>query len=74
METLSLQLEEIRLGLGRFKHHMEKEIYEQPEALENTMKGRVKKNEASENLEVGHGTALKQITPDDGMTYDMNMT
>lgn len=54
METLSLQLEEIRLGLGKFKHHMQKEIYEQPEALENTMRGRVKENEASGNLEVGN--------------------
>ena len=54
VETLSLQLEEIRLGLGRFKHHMQKEIYEQPEALRNAMRGRVKRNEESGTLEVGN--------------------
>ena len=51
---LKLELEEIRLGLGKFKHHMLKEIYEQPEALLNTTRGRVKRNEASGNLEVGN--------------------
>ena len=53
MGTLNLRLEEIRLGLGTFRHHMLKEIYEQPEALLNTMRGRVRRNEASGNLEVG---------------------
>ena len=53
VETLSLRLEEIRLGLGRFRHHMQKEIYEQPEALLNTMRGRVRRvSEASGKLEV----------------------
>lgn len=32
---------------GRFEHHMLKEIYEQPEALENAMRGRLDDNDAS---------------------------
>ena len=59
VETLSLRLEEIRLGLGRFRHHMQKEIYEQPEALLNTMRGRVRRvSEASGKLEVRCDIAL----------------
>ncbi len=32
---------------GRFEHHMLKEIYEQPEALENAMRGRLNEHDAS---------------------------
>src|SRR5439155_13518409 len=36
-----LQLEESDVELGDFEHYMLKEIFEQPEALENAMRGRL---------------------------------
>jgi glucosamine--fructose-6-phosphate aminotransferase (isomerizing) len=35
---------------GSFEHHMLKEIYEQPEALENAMRGRLDDNDASSHF------------------------
>ena len=39
IQTLELELEEI--GKGKFQHFMQKEIYEQPESVINTMRGRL---------------------------------
>lgn len=40
---------ESMLGKGGFKHYMEKEIFEQPEAIANTLKDRLATNDVSEN-------------------------
>lgn len=39
VETLDVQLEEI--DLAAYEHHMQKEIFEQPESLRNAMRGRI---------------------------------
>ncbi|HEY2253816.1 MAG TPA: glutamine--fructose-6-phosphate transaminase (isomerizing), partial [Planctomycetaceae bacterium] len=48
-DTLEFTLDAIELG--GFEHHMLKEIYEQPESLRNTMRGRV--NQRCEELSLG---------------------
>ena len=45
VSTLEARLEEIELGVHR--HHMIKEIYEQPAALRNTLRGRINATEGS---------------------------
>jgi glucosamine--fructose-6-phosphate aminotransferase (isomerizing) len=45
VSTLEARLEEIELGVHR--HHMIKEIYEQPAALRNTLRGRINTTEGS---------------------------
>lgn len=42
-----LTIEETDVDLGGFPHYMLKEIYEQPEALENAMRGRLNDEDAS---------------------------
>ncbi len=42
-----LDLEADDVQLGHFPHYMLKEIFEQPEALENTMRGRLNREEAT---------------------------
>ncbi|HEX5103494.1 MAG TPA: glutamine--fructose-6-phosphate transaminase (isomerizing) [Pirellulaceae bacterium] len=42
-----LQIEENDVELGGFPHYMLKEIFEQPEALENTMRGRLDHEDAT---------------------------
>jgi glucosamine--fructose-6-phosphate aminotransferase (isomerizing) len=42
-----LQIEENDVELGGFPHYMLKEIFEQPEALENTMRGRLNDQDAT---------------------------
>jgi glucosamine--fructose-6-phosphate aminotransferase (isomerizing) len=44
-------------GSGAFEHHMLKEIYEQPEALENAMRGRLDDGDASAHFGVLNLTA-----------------
>ena len=39
IETLEIELAEIMKG--KFDHFMQKEIYEQPESVVNTMRGRI---------------------------------
>ncbi|MDR1960632.1 MAG: glutamine--fructose-6-phosphate transaminase (isomerizing) [Planctomycetaceae bacterium] len=46
------------VDLGGFAHYMLKEIFEQPEALRNTLRGRINHDEATANFGV-----LRQITP-----------
>ena len=43
VQQLELELEEIELG--RFEHYMQKEIFEQPASLRNTLRGRLDLNE-----------------------------
>lgn len=45
-----LDVEAADLGLGDFPHYMLKEIFEQPETLQNTMRGRLNRDEASAHL------------------------
>jgi glucosamine--fructose-6-phosphate aminotransferase (isomerizing) len=42
-----LQIEETDVELGGFPHYMLKEIFEQPEAMENTMRGRLNDQDAT---------------------------
>lgn len=48
IQTLELELNEIMKG--SFDHFMQKEIYEQPESVVNTMRGRVNFDDHSVNL------------------------
>jgi len=43
IETLELELQEIELGA--YRHYMLKEIFEQPQTLRNTLRGRIEPNE-----------------------------
>lgn len=43
----SIQVSAELLGKGHYKHYMQKEIFEQPEALKNTMLGRLTKDNVS---------------------------
>ena len=45
VQTIDNELTDVELG--RFPHYMLKEIYEQPEALRNTMRGRLSDDEAT---------------------------
>lgn len=47
-ETKSVELNAESLGKGHYKHYMQKEIFEQPEALQNTMLGRLDKDNVNE--------------------------
>jgi len=39
IQTIQLEIEQLRLG--NYRYYMEKEIYEQPESIRNTTRGRV---------------------------------
>ena len=45
----SIQVNPELLGKGPYKHYMQKEIFEQPEALRNTLMGRVSADQVSAN-------------------------
>ncbi|MGV6814305.1 MAG: glutamine--fructose-6-phosphate transaminase (isomerizing), partial [Phycisphaerales bacterium] len=44
-KEMQLEMELDQIELGSYKHYMQKEIFEQPEALRTCMKGRLDKNE-----------------------------
>lgn len=48
IDTIDWKIEEAELG--RFAHYMEKEIFEQPTALENAMRGRFSDDESTANF------------------------
>ena len=50
-EALELAIEDVELDHTGFEHHMLKEIYEQPESLLNTLRGRVR--EGSDAVKLG---------------------
>ncbi len=54
-EALELAIEDVELDHTGFEHHMLKEIYEQPESLTNTLRGRLR--EGSDKITLG-GLAL----------------
>ena len=45
-----IDIDPVEMDLGAYPHYMLKEIFEQPETLENTMRGRLSKDEASAHL------------------------
>ncbi|MEM8834619.1 MAG: glutamine--fructose-6-phosphate transaminase (isomerizing) [Planctomycetota bacterium] len=44
-KIMQLELELDEIELGSFQHYMQKEIFEQPQALRNTLRGRLDENE-----------------------------
>lgn len=51
IEKITMSLEEIEKG--GYTHFMEKEIHEQPQSLENTMRGRLKMNSSTSLITLG---------------------
>ena len=46
-DVKALQVESNQVDLGKYDHYMLKEIFEQPEALRNTMRGRLSEHDAT---------------------------
>mmetsp|Transcript_1034 Transcript_1034/g.2687 ORF Transcript_1034/g.2687 Transcript_1034/m.2687 type:complete len:564 (-) Transcript_1034:1717-3408(-) len=59
ISTLPFELETIMRG--SFDHYMQKEIYEQPESLTSTMRGRIKKDESTGRYEIHLGGVKNRL-------------
>ena len=60
-DALEMELEDVELDHTGFAHHMLKEIYEQPESLTNTLRGRLR--EGSDRVTLGGLAALARDLP-----------
>lgn len=59
MSTLPMEIESIMKG--NFPHYMLKEIYEQPEALTSTMRGRIKMSPGGSAVEINLGGVKERL-------------
>ena len=60
-DALEMAIEDVELDHTGFEHHMLKEIFEQPEALTNTLRGRVK--EGSDKITLGGLSLIARQLP-----------
>ena len=57
-EVVRLQLDNDEVMKGHYRHYMQKEIFEQPEVVKNTLQGRISKNQI---LEQSFGVAAQSF-------------